>query len=300
MNTFSILIPTYNRKEKLKKVLEAVAQQMGIENGEVVVGIDGSSDGTEEYVRSLAADFPAALRYFFISNSGRAVVRNRLLEAAKGDIILFIQDDIIVTPGWLEAHLDFHRRTRGALVGFITWYPEANITPYMRWLEDGGHLLRFKGLSNGTETDFWHFYTGNISFPSDLVSDLRFDESFQGYGWEDILFGYEFARRGRKVYYSSSAKVYHWDEYREEDLEAYMTRVAQSARLAEKKHPRVGFVPPCWKKALLFFSIWLSRPLWFLLPRRWKWYLHMKQTFLRALKAPYAPAKPTRHRSAGS
>src|SRR5690606_14330051 len=199
MAAFSILIPTYNRKEKLQVVLDHVRTQPGIEQGEVIVGVDGSSDGTMELLTGLSASYPCPLSFFQIPNSGRAVIRNRLLDRASGEILIFIQDDIVVSEKWLESHLQFHRQKQGALVGLVTWYPEATISPYMKWLENGGHLLDFSTVRNGQEWDFWHFYMGNISFPRSFVASLRFEEGIPSYGWEDILYGYEFVSRGGKV-----------------------------------------------------------------------------------------------------
>jgi glycosyltransferase involved in cell wall biosynthesis len=284
MPAFSILIPTYNRKEKLRVVLEQLRLQEGIENGEVIVGVDGSTDGTEEWLQSQLSMTNYQLSIFRIENSGRAVIRNRLVERAQGDLIIFIQDDIVVEKGWLQAHLRAHQQRTGAVVGHITWYPEVEITPYMKWLEKGGHLLDFSGLQDGQELDFWHFYMGNISIPRDLCKDLRFDEGVPGYGWEDILYGHQFVSRGQKVYYSASALAYHWDEYRESDLEGYMTKVGRSAVWAERKHPGLGITPPFWKKIIFSIVIGIGYLFWPLLPQEKKWYLQMKKWFLKACR----------------
>lgn len=280
---FSVLIPTYKRKAKLQVVLKKLSEQPDIAEGEVVVGIDGSEDGTLEMLESMKADFPGQLVFFWISNSGRAVIRNHLIEKAGGELLIFIQDDIVVSEGWLKAHLDFHDETQGALVGHMTWYPQGEISPYMKWLESGGHMLRFDGYSTGDEMDFWHFYMGNISVPRDMMGKLRFDEDMKIYGWEDIMMGVEFVRQGYKVFYSAEALAYHWDEYREEDLKSYMNHVGKSAVLAEKKYPGTGFVPPLWKRnvfrLLIFFGLLFSS----FLPQTWRWYLDMKKWFLQAV-----------------
>lgn len=276
---FSVLIPTYNRLEKLKVVLEALFQQDEIEEGEIIVGIDGSTDGTEEYLKGLGVE---NLSFFKIANSGRSVIRNKLLDKAQGSIVIFIQDDIVVDEDWLSAHLDAHKKSQGARVGYMTWYPEMKISPYMKWLENGGHLLDFSGLKDGQEIDFWHFYMGNISFPKNLLEDLRLDESIDVYGWEDIMMGYEFVKRGNKVYYSASSRAFHWHEYREEDLKSYMNKVGKSAVMAEKKYPGVGFLPSRSKKTIFVLLIFLGKIFWIFLPRQWKWYLQMKKWFLEA------------------
>jgi glycosyltransferase involved in cell wall biosynthesis len=283
MPRFSILIPTYNRRDKLAVVLDAVAKQTGLDQGEVIVGIDGSTDGTEEYLQQRSEDYPCSLTFFKIKNSGRSVIRNQLIDRAQGEILLFIQDDIIVSENWLQSHLKAQEKHPAAVVGFVTWYPEQEITPYMHWLENGGHMLDFASLKDGGETDFWHFYMGNISLPAALINDLRFDETLPCYGWEDILFGLAFVKRGNKVYYEASASAFHWDEYLEKDLPNYMEKVGRSALEAEQKYPGTGFVPPFWKRCVFRAMILLSTPIRSLLPQTWRWYLEMKRSFLVAV-----------------
>lgn len=282
MAAFSILIPTYNRCEKLRVVLDALVRQERFDNGEVIVGIDGSTDGTEALLQEIKVGFPVPLSFFRIENSGRSVIRNQLLDRAKGDIILFIQDDIVVRDGWLKAHLEAHEQRRGAIVGHVTWYPGVEVTPYMHWLERGGHLLDFSSLRDGQKLDFWHFYMGNISFPKTLMGSLRFDESFRSYGWEDIVLGYEFIASGHRVFYCAGASAYHWDEYLEKDLQEYMDRVGASAVWAERKYPGVGFVPGFFKRSIFSLLITLGSVFWPVLPQRLKWYLQMKRWFLEA------------------
>ncbi len=318
MTKFSILIPTFNRREKLCVVLEELGKQKGIENGEVIVGIDGSTDGTEEMLTRILRNV-RNLRIFRIENSGRAVIRNELLKRAQGELIIFIQDDIVVSEHWLEEHLNAHLSLRGsppeaddeaisrihhfirdcfarlrrarndnyAVVGHMTWYPKMEVTRYMRWLEHGGHMLDFAGLKDGQEIDFWHFYMGNISIPRSLVQDLHFDESLKEYGWEDILFGYEFSRRGHKIFYSKQALAWHWDEYREEDLPSYMQKLARSAQIAQEKYPGLRLTSPWWKRAIFHVMIATGSLVWPLLPQEWRWYVTMKREFLSNISKPH-------------
>ncbi len=144
-------------------------------------------------------------------------------------------------------------------------------------------MLNFQGMKDGERTDFWHFYMGNLSVPRDLIGEQRFDEDFKGYGWEDIVFGYAFLSRGYHVFYSAKAKAYHWDEYREENLNKYMGAVGKSAVLAEQKHPGVGFVPPAWKRMIFHFFIFCGTLVDRWLPQSMRWYLQMKQSFLGAV-----------------
>lgn len=279
----SILIPTYNRLEKLKVVLNALAQQKGIEDAEVIIGIDGSTDRTEDYLEEHSKNYPFRVTFFWIENSGRSVIRNQLIERSQGELLIFIQDDIVVCEGWLAGHLEAQDQESAAVIGHVTWYPEQKISPYMHWLENGGHMLDFRSLKDGVETDFWHFYMGNLSVPRSLVAELRFDETLPCYGWEDILFGFHFVKKGNKVYYRASACAFHWDEYLEEDLQEYMKKVGRSAVAVEKKYPGIGFVPAFWKRCVFSLMILLAWPLRPVLPQKWRWYVEMKKGFLEAV-----------------
>ena len=96
----SVVIPTYNRKPILEKCLEALeAQDLGgvLERYEVVVIDDGSTDGTPEWLRSEAQRFPH-VRLFEQDHGGPAEGRNNGVRRALGDVIVFIDSDLVVTP----------------------------------------------------------------------------------------------------------------------------------------------------------------------------------------------------------
>lgn len=96
--SFSVIIPTFNRAERLLRALRTVLDQKA-EDFEVVVVDDGSSDSTPEVVRSLEAP---RLRYLPKDNAGVCVARNTGAAASEGQWLVFLDDDDEVLPGWLE------------------------------------------------------------------------------------------------------------------------------------------------------------------------------------------------------
>src|SRR5919205_3892081 len=98
----SVIIPTYNRREPLRTCLEALSGQT-IANFEVVVVIDGSTDGTREMLAAMAT--PYALRAIWQQNSGQCAARNHGAAMANGRYFLFLDDDIIADPGLVAGHL---------------------------------------------------------------------------------------------------------------------------------------------------------------------------------------------------
>jgi glycosyltransferase involved in cell wall biosynthesis len=97
MPRVSICIPTYNRKDYIKKTLDSCLAQT-YKDYEIVIVDDGSTDGTKEYVESLGYN----VRYFVEAHAGQATARNHSLRHAQGELITFIDSDDELVPNTLE------------------------------------------------------------------------------------------------------------------------------------------------------------------------------------------------------
>ena len=93
----SVIIPTYNRKNLLKRALHSVSSQTFVPQ-EIIVVDDGSSDGTKDWVLER---FPC-VRYICQDNSGVSSARNRGIREAKGSWIAFLDSDDEWMPDKLE------------------------------------------------------------------------------------------------------------------------------------------------------------------------------------------------------
>jgi len=93
----SVIIPTYNRKNLLKRALNSVSSQTFVPQ-EIIVVDDGSSDGTKDWVLER---FPY-VRYIYQDNSGVSSARNAGIKEAKGSWIAFLDSDDEWMPDKLE------------------------------------------------------------------------------------------------------------------------------------------------------------------------------------------------------
>jgi glycosyltransferase involved in cell wall biosynthesis len=107
--SLSVLIATHNRREMLARCLAALAAQ-GEDPAafEVIVADDGSTDGTAAALAELSTPFE--LRVIEHAKAGKPVVLNAAIEAARGEVCLFIDDDVIASPQLVAEHLAAHRR----------------------------------------------------------------------------------------------------------------------------------------------------------------------------------------------
>jgi glycosyltransferase involved in cell wall biosynthesis/peptidoglycan/xylan/chitin deacetylase (PgdA/CDA1 family) len=104
--TLSIILATYQRRALLEQTFPTVLAQQPASAFEVVVVVDGSTDGTAAYLRGLAAPL---VRVIEQENAGPAAARNAGAAAASGDILLFLDDDILCPPTLARLHLEAHR-----------------------------------------------------------------------------------------------------------------------------------------------------------------------------------------------
>ena len=93
---FSIIIPAYNAEAYLQRCLDSIFSQE-FEDYEVVVINDGSTDDTAELLVQYAAGH-TNLRVITQSNQGMATARNRGIDKAKGEYILFVDSDDELMP----------------------------------------------------------------------------------------------------------------------------------------------------------------------------------------------------------
>ncbi|MEB3330570.1 MAG: glycosyltransferase [Candidatus Sericytochromatia bacterium] len=196
----SVVIATYNRGPILEQCLRALlTQTLSAEAYELVIVDDGSTDDTPERVARLRTAVPA-WTYHRQPNGGRSRARNVGVALAQGEIIVFIDSDMVVVPTFLADHLALHRRA-------------------------GERPVYVQGLAVDTD-DFAHptetpvgpldvsaacFATNNVSVPrACLLAVGGFDEGFVEYGWEDLELGLRLRAHGVGIVRSRAARGFHW------------------------------------------------------------------------------------------
>src|SRR4051794_23694299 len=113
MTTVSVVIPTYNRAARLRAVVDPLLADPSLH--ELIVVVDGSRDGSIELLEEIAvAD--GRLRPLWIENIGDMGARTRGAEIATGEVVLFLDDDVLPAPGLLAGHARHHAAAEGLVV----------------------------------------------------------------------------------------------------------------------------------------------------------------------------------------
>ena len=210
----SVVIPTFNRKDKLLRCLQKLSRQsLPAAQFEVIVVDDGSTDGTEERLRK--QKFPFVLHHFKQANKGPAAARNRAIGEACGRIVVFLGDDIYAPPDFLGDHLRHHRLfpdDREALLGHIAWADDSPVTPFMEFITGpAGAQFAFGTIPDPDDVDHLHFYTSNVSLKKKFLETERpvFDDGYAHAAYEDTDLGYRLKRHGMRLRYRSGIKAAH-------------------------------------------------------------------------------------------
>jgi len=236
MLDISVVIPTYNRLDTLQHVLPTLlAQDVARDRYEILVCDSNSTDGTAEYVARVAAD-GGNVRHLPGAYSGRAAARNAGVQAAQGRVVLFNDADILASPDLLSRHLRHHEeRSHVAVVGLEVQVKNLDDYAYKRDHPDARGSLH---PASRKRLSWLYFLTGNASVErEDLVRVGSFDESFTGYGHEDLELGYRLERAGVEIVYEPEAVNYHCQDVSVGDQKEKMKLAGRSTVRFYRKHP---------------------------------------------------------------
>jgi len=165
LSELSIVIATYNRVGRLRACLDALRRQTeAAGNFEVLVVVDGSTDGTREMLATY--ETPFKLRVLWQENAGQPKAVNRAVAEAAGPFCLLLDDDVIAGPRLVAEHLKAQREQRDALaVGRLQLTTPTNTDWFVPHFVASWERQYHRLGSAGTRLTCADCYLGNLSFP---------------------------------------------------------------------------------------------------------------------------------------
>ncbi len=198
-----IVMPTYNNCEELQAGLEAL-RASSYPRFRVLVCVDGSTDGTVEYLATADLPYPLqALHHTDGGNHGRSAARNLALEYLDADQVLLLDSDMRLAPESLGRHLALLEERDCVSVGDVQYLNAAD-NIWARYLGTRG---KNKHASGSTIRPL-DFVTANSAMRAEhFVALGGFDESLASYGGEDTEFAIRLAARGTPFIFNAEARA---------------------------------------------------------------------------------------------
>lgn len=231
----SIIIPTYNRSEILSYTLESILRQsIDLNEIEVIVADDGSSDDTKEVV--LRYQSKLKLKYVRQEDQGyrAGAARNLGIRSAESPVCIFLDNGILLSSRAIEAHLNVHEQSEEActVIGYIYGFDDDNVhneelyrlvdynnpDESIRLLQEQGILDNREPLYQelGDDLSKWPapwviFWSGNISVKTEVLFRVGlFDEYYTTWGGEDTDLGLALEKHHVRFVLSRQADSIHY------------------------------------------------------------------------------------------
>ena len=222
----TVVVPTRDRTEQLRSCLEALAGS-AVEGLEIIVVDDGSSRRSE--TAAVAASVGAVL--VRLGGEGPAAARNAGAQAATGDVVLFVDDDCVPSPGWAAQ-----------LAGVVSRDARLVVAGRVRVPADAGVWLRAsESLAAAVETGLRLLRTNNLGCRRSLLLEVPFDERFRSAAGEDRDWCVRVAGTGATLVRDPAAVVEHHARLGARGFFAQQLRYGRAVRQLQRHgtHARV-------------------------------------------------------------
>lgn len=214
----SVLIPTYRRPEALRTCLMQLAAQHSVFDFEIVLGIDGDLDATPE--PEIPVNLQEHVRIIRPGRVGLLKLRRLMLVDAKGQYVLWMNDDAYPHAGLLDAHFRSHKEGIGPRVvaGRAIWKPIEQTNMFDRIVQQSD-MVFFTQPERRSAVDYRNCFGLNMSFPRALAMKIGgVADVDEHYGYEDIELAWRMVRAGASCIYEPEAVVTHDHRYTPTDV----------------------------------------------------------------------------------
>ena len=208
---------------------------------EILIGDDGSSAEYSEKYKSLEADNVRVISSE--KNIGRAAIRNRLALEAKGDYLLFIDADVMVSgtaDAYITKWLPFIDKAK-VICGGILYHesPPGDPDKLLRWMY--GRHREQKSAAERNKHPHAGFSTFNVLIDRNVFSKIRFNEELKQYGHEDTLLGYQLKKAGINILHIDNGLLHEGLETNREFLKKTRLGIENLSKLYDKVTDKRSF-----------------------------------------------------------
>ena len=156
----SVVIPTYRGRDALRRSLPPLVADPSV--GEIIVIVDGLDDGSIDDLRRLSLLHPK-VRWEYVQNGGEMAARDRGAELARGEIVLFLDQDVVAGHGLARRHAQLHAGSPHRLVVGYMPTTAAGRPSFTTRLYARDYERRCNGYETDPESILTHLWGGNFS-----------------------------------------------------------------------------------------------------------------------------------------
>lgn len=208
----SVVIPAFNRACALRETLQclAISDLSGLGKVEIVVVDDGSREPLNQVVESVRVARAMNLRYIHQPNRGVGAARNTGNRATDGEIVLFIDNDILCPPDLIRQHVEAHRQRPGSVVhGPSPFIEPRKRTPFFRYVQTLGYWPTFDPVEEFVPVPI--VASGHLSVERWMFEGGVYRDSLTTPGAEEFELSWRLRCRGIPILYAPRITAIHND-----------------------------------------------------------------------------------------
>ena len=222
----SVIIPTKDRHHQIIACLDAIHAQTCLPNEIIVVDSSANDKVKNEMAKS---DYPKTNVIYIHSSPGLTLQRNIGVKAASGDLIAFLDDDIVLDPDYFEhllpafandkenrvggvtGRITNELRDRRSLFSFVRFLTFFSYPSYGQVRVSGFHT-EYNGYEKPLKVEW---LPGVVVYRKEVFNEFSFDENLRGYAYnEDLDFSYRVSRKYECLYIPSAKMVHNKSQSR--------------------------------------------------------------------------------------
>jgi cellulose synthase/poly-beta-1,6-N-acetylglucosamine synthase-like glycosyltransferase len=239
--TVSVVVPTVGRAI----LADVVARSLEQNSFEVIVVADAKPDRVREILGSCGLDVDPRVRIVDGTGEGAGLARQAGADLATGDIVLFLDDDVVPAPGLVDGHRAAHELAQNrVVVGYLPVAPELVRASVTAAIYSTDYENECRLLDEHPDLVLLALWGGNLSLrraDSERVPQVA--DGFQRLLLEDTEFGLRCSRAGMVgVFDRALAAVHHHDQSVERFLEVAV-RQAQASAVLHAQYPGFTLLP---------------------------------------------------------
>jgi GT2 family glycosyltransferase len=236
----TVIVATHDRPESIRRLLASLAPELATGSREIIIAENGTPTPMQLSVEG------APLKHLHEPRAGKCRIQNRAIGDATGELLVFLDDDLAVAPGYLaavEEFFDTHREF-AAMKGRIlpAEDPEKKVGPMAVYLDlpiadHGDEVIEVRGVLGA-----------NMAFRTDAIARVGpFDERLgpgAGGHEEETEMSQRLRRAGFRIGYAPKALVYHEVDPSRANRERFIriTRERGRCRMLHEKHSALDVI----------------------------------------------------------